>query len=121
MPFGLAPQWHVLYWQIMALFIAMATLKGLMLSPVLRPLRDWLQLGVQALGIGIPAIALQLKPFFVPAAGSTETVQSLVAINAGVALGLEIAVIIAGAKLLWDLWRLIRSRIFKQAGIAAVW
>ncbi|HEV7138732.1 MAG TPA: hypothetical protein VGN43_18995 [Steroidobacteraceae bacterium] len=121
MPFGLAPQWHILYWQIMALFIAMATLKGLMLSPVLRPLRDWLQLGVQALGIGIPAIALQLKPFFVPAAGSTETVQSLVAINAGVALGLEIAVIIAGVKLLWDLWRLIRSRIFKQAGIAAVW
>jgi len=121
MPFSLAPEWHVLYWQIMALFVAMTALKGLMLSPGLRPHRDWLQLCVQALGIGIPVIALQMKPFFVPTANSTETVQSLVAINTGIALGLKIAVAVALVKLVWDLWQLVRSRAGKQPGFAALW
>lgn len=121
MPFSLSPEWHVFYWQIIALLIAMATLKGLMLSPGLRAERPWMQLGVQALGIGIPAVALQMKPFFVPAASSAETVQSLVAINNGIALGFKIAVAIASIKLVWDLWQLVRSRIGKQPGFAAIW
>ena len=121
MPFALAPGWHVLYWQVMAVFIGMATLKGLLLSPALRPLREWLQLGSQALGIGIPLILLQLKPFFVPNAGSTETLQSLAVINTGIALGLKIAVAVAGVKLLWDLWQLIRTRTGRQPGFAAIW
>lgn len=121
MPFALAPQWHVFYWQLMAVFIAMATLKGLTLSPGLRPHRDWLKLGSQALGIGIPLIMLQLKPFFVPNAGSTQTVQSLAVINTGIAFGLKIAVAVAGVKLLWDLWQLVRRRTGRQPGFAAIW
>ncbi|GGA70517.1 hypothetical protein GCM10011507_22590 [Edaphobacter acidisoli] len=120
MPFSLSPEWHVFYWQIIALLIAMATLKGLMLSPGLRSQRSWIQLAVQALGIGIPAIALQMKPFFVPT-NSTETIQSLVVINDGIALGFKIAIAIASIKLVWDLWQAVRSRTGKQPGFAAIW
>ena len=62
-----------------------------------------------------------MKPFFVPTANSTETVQSLVAINTGIALGLKIAVAVALVKLVWDLWQLVRSRAGKQPGFAALW
>lgn len=121
MPFVLMPDWRAFYWQIIELLAVMAVVKTVMLVGTLRPWRAWLKLGVQMLGIGIPAIMLQAKPMFVPAAGSSETLQSLAPINEGVMLGLKIAILVAAAKLLWDLWQLVRSRVTNQAGCAAVW
>jgi hypothetical protein len=65
MPFGVTPEWHVFYWQIIGLLIAMLPLKVAMLLPPLRRVRGWLQLAVNGMGILILVVMVQVRSFFV--------------------------------------------------------
>ena len=92
MPFGLTPEWHVFYWQIMGLLILMLPLKAAMVLPSLRRVRGWLQLAVNAMGILILVVMVQVRSFFVAGTDiSAGTLKSLAGINGGITLGFKIA------------------------------
>jgi hypothetical protein len=121
MPFGLTPEWHVFYWQIVGLLIAMLPLKLAMLLPSLRRARGWLQLVVNAMGILILLVMVQVRTFFVAGAEiSAENLRSLEGINAGITLGFKVVLAISVMKFLWDLWKEITSGQQRRAGCAAV-
>jgi hypothetical protein len=104
--FGLTPEWHVFYWQIMGLLMTMIPLKALALLPSMRRARGWLQLGVSALGIIMLVIMVQVRAFFAAGPGaSAESVHALVGINAGVTLGFKLVLAMTVVKFAWDLWK----------------
>jgi hypothetical protein len=120
MPFGLTPEWHVFYWQIVGLLIAMLPLKIAMLLPSLRRVRGWLQLAVNAMGILILVIMVQVRTFFVAGAEiSAENLRSLEGINAGITLGFKFALAICVIKFLWDLWKEISQGQQRRSRYAA--
>jgi len=120
-PFGLTPEWHVLYWQIIGLLIAMLPLKAAMLLPSLRHVRGWLQLAVNALGIILLVIMVQVRAFFVSGSGiSAESLHSLEGINSGITLGFKVVLAISAVKFLWDLWQEISTGQHRRADYAAV-
>jgi hypothetical protein len=121
MPFGLTPEWHVFYRQIVGLLIAMLPLKFAMLLPSLRRARGWLQLVVNGMGILILLVMVQVRTFFVAGAEiSAENLRSLEGINAGITLGFKVVLAISVIKFLWDLWKEITSDQQRRAGCAAV-
>jgi hypothetical protein len=120
--FGLTPEWHVFYWQIMGLLMAMIPLKALALLPSMRRVRGGLQLTVSALGIMILVIMVQVRAFFVAGAGvSVETLRAVEGINAGVTLGFKLVLAMTVVKFAWDLWKeLSAGQHRRRAGCAAV-
>jgi hypothetical protein len=120
MPFGLTPEWHVFYWQIMGLLILMLPFKAAMVLPSLRRVRGWLQLAVNAMGILILVIMVQVRSFFVAGTDiSAENLKSLAGINGGITLGFTLALAISVVKFLWDLWKEITVGQHRRAGYTA--
>jgi hypothetical protein len=118
-PFGLTPEWHVFYWQIVGLLIAMLPLKFLMILPSLRRVRGWLQLAVNAMGILILVVMVQVRTFFVAGTQiSGETMHSLAGINAAITFGFKVALAISVVKFLWDLWKEITEGQHSRMGCA---
>ncbi|MDW5265685.1 MULTISPECIES: hypothetical protein [Acidobacteriaceae] len=118
---GLTPEWHVFYWQIMALLILMLPLKALALYTPLSRWRDGLQIAQQVLGIGILAVLLQARSYFAPAAAlSAHDLGSLAGVNALIHLGFEIGLAVRIFKLLWDLWKMIAASTVPRTGGAMV-
>lgn len=106
MPFSLAPEWHLVYWQIISLLMAMLPLKAAILLPSLRRARGWMQFGVNALGIMILVIMVHVRTFFIAGSGiSAQSLQSLNGINAGITLGFKVALAISAVKFAWNLWK----------------
>jgi hypothetical protein len=122
MPFALTPEWHVFYWQIVGLMIAMVPLKALTLLPSLRHARGWIRLAVSALGVMILVVMVQVRSLFVAVPGTSLTnLSSLEGVNAGIAFGFKIALAFAVVKFGWDLWKEISARQHRQrAHFAAV-
>ena len=120
MPFGLTPEWHVFYWQIISLLIAMIPIKFAMLWPSMRRVRGWLQLAVNAMGILILVIMVQVRTFFVAGSDiSTDTLHSLAGINTGITLGFKFALAISVIKFLYDLWKEITTDRHHRTGYVA--
>lgn len=110
MPFGLTPEWHIFYWQIVGLLIAMLPLKAMMLLPNLRRWRQHIDLVISGMGILILAIMVQVRQFFVAGAEiSAKNLQSLAGINAGINLGFKLALAISIVKFCWDAWKLVTT------------
>src|SRR5258708_16532182 len=87
MPFGLTPEWHVFYWQIVGLLILMLPLKAAMVLPSLRRVRGSLQLAINALGILILVVMVQIRTFFVAGTEiSAENLRSLAGVNTSIPL-----------------------------------
>ena len=121
MPFGLTPEWHVCYGQIVGLLIAMLPLKFAMLLPSLRRVRGWLQLTVNAMGILILVIMVQVRTFFVAGSNiSIENLHALEGLNAAITLGFKVVLALSIIKFLWDLWKEVTSTQQRHAGCAAV-
>jgi hypothetical protein len=121
MPFGLTPDWHVFYWQIMGLLILMLPLKILMVVPSLKRARGWLQLAVNAMGILILVVMVQVRTFFVAGAEiSADTLHSLAGINAGITLAFKFVLAISVVKFLFDLWKEVTGAQQSRAGCATV-
>jgi hypothetical protein len=122
LPVGLTPEWHLLYWQVMALLFLMLPLKALALYTPSNKWRDGLQVGEHLLGLGILAVLLQARTYFVPvdAALSAHNVGSLAGLNALIHLGFEIGLAIKVFQLLWDLWKMITASTAPRTGSAMV-
>jgi len=121
MPFSLTPEWHVFYWQIIGLLIAMLPLKAAILLPSLRRARGWLHLAVNALGILIVAVMVQVRTLFVAGNGiSAEGLRSIEGINAGITLAFEVALALSLVKFVWDLWKEISAEQHRRTDYAAV-
>lgn len=119
-PFGLTPEWHIFYWQIVGLLIAMIPLKIAMLLPPMRRVRGWLQLAVNAMGILILVVMVQVRTFFVAGSDiSADTLRSLAGINTGITLGFKIALAISVIKFLYDLWKEITADQHRRTGYVA--
>jgi hypothetical protein len=120
MPFGLTPEWHVFYWQIVTLLIMMIPLKAVMLLPALRRWRQHLDLVVHALGVLITLVMVQVRTFFVAGPSVSENdLHSLSGINAGINFGFKIALAIAVVSLCWRGWKLLSASHKHSAGFAA--
>lgn len=121
MPFELTPEWHVVYWQIIGLLVAMLPLKAAMLLPSLRRARGWLQLAVKALGIMILVIMVQVRMFFVAnSAISAGSLRSLDGINSGITLAFKIALAISVVIFAWELWKEIAAGQHRRTDYVAV-
>ena len=122
-PFGLTPEWHAFYWQIIALLAAMLPLKVMMMLPALSRWRRHLQLAVNAIGIGVLAVMVTVRTFFVPGVSITpQTLHSLSSINQSITLGFEVVLAISVLKWLWDAAQLVRcsGKTAHGSGYAAV-
>jgi hypothetical protein len=109
MPFGLTPEWHIFYWQIIVLMLVQLVLKTVMLF--LQEARRWrkgVDVVVQVMGILIITVMVQARSYFVP--GTTAgalSMHDLAAINSAINLGFKIVLAISVVKLLWDIWQMI--------------
>lgn len=120
MPFGLTREWHVFYWQIVTVLIAMIPLKAAMLFPSLRRWRQHLELAVRALGVMIPLVMVQVRTYFVAGASiSANNLKSLNGINAGINFGFKIALAIALVSFCWEGWKLLSASHRHSADFAA--
>ncbi len=109
LPFGLTPEWHIFYWQIIALMGVQLVLKMVMLF--LYGARRWrkvVDLVVQGVGILIITIMIQARSYFVPGpTAGPMSLKDLVAINTAINLGFKVVFAITLMKLLWDIWKMI--------------
>jgi hypothetical protein len=109
LPFGLSPDWHIFYWQIIVLMLVQLGLKTVMLF--LHGARRWrkgVDMVVQVMGILIITVMVQARSYFVP--GTTVgamSLKDLAAINSAINLGFKIVLAISVVKLLWDIWQMI--------------
>ena len=109
MPFGLTPEWHIFYWQIIGLMVVQLVLKAVMLF--LHEARRWrkgVDMVVQVMGILIVVVMVQARSYFVP--GTTAgalSMHDLAALNSAINLGFKVVLAISVVKLLLDVWKMI--------------
>lgn len=117
-PVALIPEWHIVYWQIIALLALMLPLKAARLYRNLGKWRNGLQIAEQVLGIGILAVLIASPTYFVPAAGMTpHNLGSLAALNALLNLGFKVGLVVRIFKLLWDLWKMFAEPVAPRAAM----
>jgi hypothetical protein len=121
LPVGLTPEWHIFYWQIIALLALMLPLKAASLYASLGKWRNGLQIAEQVLGVGILVVLIEARSYFVPTAAlTTHSLGSLVALNSLIGLGFKIGLVIRIFKLFWDIWKMMTESSAPRAGIAMV-
>jgi hypothetical protein len=109
MPFGLTPEWHIFYRQIIGLMVVQLVLKTVMLF--LHGARRWrkaVDIAVHVMGILIITVMVQARSYFVP--GTTigaMSMHDLAALNSAINLGFKVVLAISVLKLLWDIWKMI--------------
>jgi len=109
MPFGLTPEWHIFYRQIIVLMLLQLMLKTVMLF--LQSARRWrkgVDIFVHVVGILIITIMVQARSYFV--AGTTAgamSLEDLATVNSAINFGFKIVLAITVVKLLWDIWKMI--------------
>ncbi len=111
LPFGLTSEWHIFYWQIVALMAVQLALKSAILF--VDGASRWckgIDIVVQAVGILAIGVMVQARSYFVPAASSSRmSLQSLASLNTSLNLAFKLVLAICVVKLLWDVWKLIAS------------
>jgi hypothetical protein len=111
MPFGLTPEWHIFYWQIIALLGVQLLLKTVILFFAgARRWRASVDIAVQVMGILVLAVMVQARSYFVPGATTSGlSVEALASVNYGINIAFKLGLAICVVKLLWDVWKLIVS------------
>jgi hypothetical protein len=121
MPFGLSPEWHILYWQIVGLLALMLPLKFAALFRGATKWRRGLELATQAIGILILVVMVQARTFFVPLPSSGGiSLANLAQVNYSVNLGFKIALAVTVVKFLWDMWQMVAGTRAGQKGFVTV-
>ncbi|HEY6413768.1 MAG TPA: hypothetical protein VIX42_08775 [Edaphobacter sp.] len=109
MPFGLSPEWHIFYWQIIGLMLVQLGLKTVMLF--LHRARQWRKgadLVVHIVGILILTVMVQARSYLVPGTNvGAMSLHDLVAINSSINLAFKLVLAISVLKLLWDIWKMV--------------
>ena len=120
MPFGLTPEWHIFYWQIIGLMLMQLVLKTVMLF--LHGASRWrkgVDIFVHVVGILIITVMVQARSYFV--AGTTAgamSLEDLATVNSAINFGFKIVLAISVVKLLWDIWQMIVHTDAKDNGYA---
>jgi hypothetical protein len=118
LPFGLSPEWHIFYWQIVGLLALMLPLK---FAALFRSgWRKVLELATQAIGILVLVVMVQARSYFAPGTGGNITPDVAASINSAVNLGFRVVLAITVVKFLWDVWQAIASSRTGQKGFVTV-
>ena len=122
LPFGLSPEWHIFYWQIVGLLGFMLSLK---LAVLLARSGDWrkgIELATQVVSILILVVMVQGRTYFAPSPGGQRLLDlhTLASVNYAVNLGFKIALAVSIVKFLWDAWQMVANSQAKQNGLVRV-
>jgi hypothetical protein len=122
MPFGLTPEWHIFYWQIIFLLAVQLVLKTVMVF--LQGAEGWrkgFDMVVQVMGILIIAVMVQARTYMVPGTSvGSMSVQDLTTLNTAINFGFKVALALSVVKLLWDIWKMLVSSRSGQKGCVTV-
>jgi hypothetical protein len=122
MPFGLTPEWHIFYWQIISLLGVQLVLKTVMVF--LHGAERWrrgFDMVVQVIGILIIAVMVQARTYMVPGTSvGAMSMKDLTTLNAAINFGFKVALVLSVVKLLWDVWKMIVSSRAEQKGFVTV-
>ena len=122
LPFGLTPEWHIFYWQIVALMAVQLIIKVSILF--VDGTSTWckgLDIVVQAIGVIAIGVMVQARSYFVPAASATRmSLQNLASLNTSLNLAFKLVLAICVVKLIWDVWQLVVSSNLQQKSRVAV-
>jgi hypothetical protein len=118
LPFGLSPEWHIFYWQIVGLLVLMLPLK---IAALFRSgWRRGLELATQAIGILILVVMVQARTYFAPVHSGEPLPNVSSMMNYSLNLGFKIALAVTVVKFLWDVWQAIVSSRAGQKGFVTV-
>ncbi len=110
MPFGLSPEWHILYWQIIGLLALMLPFK---IAALFRGAAKWraiLDITTRAIGILVLVVMVQARTYFAPVpSGAGMNLANLASVNYSLNLGFKIVLAISVVKFLWEIWQMIVS------------
>jgi hypothetical protein len=108
MPFGLTPEWHIFYWQIITLLGVQLLLKTVILFVTgARRWRAGVDIAVQVMGILVLAVMVQARSYFVPGATTRGlSMEVLASVNYGINIAFKLGLALSVVKLLWDVWKL---------------
>jgi hypothetical protein len=122
MPFGLSPEWHIFYSQIMTLFGLTLVIKAAVLVVRSPGWRKGLELTSQAISILVLVVMVQARTYFAPvsAGEGLPSLATLASVNYSVNLGFKIVLAISLMKFAWDIWQLIVSSSAKPNGFVRV-
>jgi hypothetical protein len=111
MPFGLTPEWHIFYWQIICLLGVQLVLKTMMVF--LHGVEGWrkgFDMVVQVIGILIIAVMVQARTYMVPGTSvGAMSMKDLTTLNTAINFGFKVALALSVVKLLWDIWKMVVS------------
>jgi hypothetical protein len=118
LPFGLSPEWHIFYWQIVGLLLLMLPLK---FAALFRSgWRRVLELTTQAIGVLILVVMVQARTYFAPVNSVAGSHDLSSVMNYSLNLGFKVALAITIAKFVWDVWKTISSSQPNQGGFVRV-
>jgi hypothetical protein len=121
MPFGLTPEWHIFYWQIISLLAVQLVLKTVLVF--LHGVEGWrkgFDLVAHVIGILILAVMVQARTYMVPGTSvGAMSIKDLATINTGINFGFKVALVIAVIKLVADIWQMVMSSRAKQGGFVS--
>jgi hypothetical protein len=117
LPFGLSPEWHIFYWQIVGLLGLIVALKFVVLLTNSLSWRKGVELATQAVSILILVVMVQARTYFAPSpTGVRPSLQILTSVNYSINLGFKIALAVSIVKFVWDVWQMIVSSQAKHNG-----
>jgi hypothetical protein len=121
MPFGLSPEWHIFYWQIIALFGVMLILKFCQFLTRSVTLLQGLGLATQAASLLVLVVMVQARTYFVsvPQGDKLPSFGTLASVNYWVNFGFKVALVVAVIKLAADIWQMVVSSRAKQGGFVS--
>jgi hypothetical protein len=119
LPFGLSPEWHIFYWQIVGLLTLMLPFKIAAVFPAAARWRKLLELATQAIGILVLVVMVQARTYFAPVAGGVPSDLPSV-MNYSLNLGFKIALAVTVLKFLWDVWQMIAGSRGGRKGFVTV-
>jgi hypothetical protein len=116
LPFGLSPEWHIFYWQIVGLLGLMLSLKLAVLLARSVTWRKGIELATQVVSILILVVMVQARTYFAPSPEGQRLLDlhTLASVNYSLNLGFRIALAVSIVKFLWDAWKMVASSETKQ-------
>jgi hypothetical protein len=118
----LAPVWHRFYWAVVALNCLQLVFKAIALFRQVQPWRKPMKIVEQIFGLSLLFLLLQVREYIVYINPVTDPSRLRFAdtLNLGIHRGLEVAVVIASIKLLWDIGQMILESRTNRAGHVAL-
>ena len=118
MPFGLSPEWHIFYSQIMTLLGLTLVIKSVILLVRSPGWRKGLELTTQAISILVLVVMVQARTYFAPVSvgEGLPSLETLASVNYSINLGFKVVLVVSLVKFAWDIWQMIANSPAKTNG-----